>query len=206
MAVATLEENVDRVSEAPCVRIEERGGAAVVYYDDGGRTVNLGPMEEDVVAQVTEAGYDFWAPGPAVSPTKRMETWKQAVRAQRRSGSAEDCDDWLAQELRQLRDQRARWATRDVRPAFNRERFDALLRENGVSFDGRWATMPERGGRGWEGRYRMCGRKKLERRILRTGYLLMDGVRVPAPRGWLERMAAVHKRVRPCYEEDPECT
>lgn len=204
MSVATLDENLDRASRAPCVRLEARDDALVVYYDDGGRTACLGPMGDDVVAQVTDAGYDFWAPGPEVSPTKRMAAWKELVRANRAGQGAEDCDDWLAQELRELKDARARWSPRDSRGSFNRERFDELLKANGVSFEGRWATMPERGGRGWEGRYRMCGRKKLERAVLRSGYLLKDGEKVPAPRGWLERMAKVHRRVRPCYEEEPQ--
>ena len=96
-------------------------------------------------------------------------------------GNPNHCGDWLAAELDGL------FTGSDGK--FDHEAFTACLRANSVDFSGKWADLPISGQNGWVGRYRMNGRQKLERVVLATGKLFVDGIVEFAPVYWLTEKA-----------------
>jgi len=112
----------------------------------------------------------------------------------------DDCGDWLAEQLRDLRMGGTDWRGRDL-TGFALDEFNAVLRENRVSFVGKWTELPSSGQKGWQGRYRMCARHKLEVLVLHRGYLLMKGEKRFAPKDWLKKIACRNPRVRPCWSK-----
>lgn len=96
-------------------------------------------------------------------------------------GNPNHCGDWLAQELDGVFTGEGN--------KFDIVAFTKCLQDNGVEFSGKWAELPNSGQKGWQGRYRMNGRQKLERQVLSTGKLVIDGEAELAPVDWLTWMA-----------------
>lgn len=115
------------------------------------------------------------------------DTYKQRY-AER--GDRNTCGDWLAQTLK---DQFV--VLEDGKPRFDEPKYTEMLKANGVEIKGKWSELPASGQKGWEGRYRMNGRQKLEIRVLiNDGVLTMHGKKYEAPDSWLSEM----------YEKHPE--
>lgn len=107
-------------------------------------------------------------------------------------GNPNHCGDWLAKKLD---------GAFDTDLGFDHALFAEFLELNGVDMTGKWASLPETGQRGWQGRYRMNGRQKLEVIVARVGYFLIkidDEVRqYDAPKAYLETLAEKHPKVQP---------
>ena len=101
----------------------------------------------------------------------------------RERGNPRHCGDWLAKTLDGVFDNGG---------SFDADAYAEFLRANGVEMVGKWAALPASDQPGWKGRFRMNGRQKLQRRVLKTGVLLriIDGktVEEEAPIDWLLHM------------------
>jgi hypothetical protein len=108
----------------------------------------------------------------------------KALYAER--GNRNHCGDWLALFLEGF--------SKDG--TFNYSAFDDLLNANGVDKTGKWASLFMSGAKGWQGRYRMNGRQKLEQQIAETGKLVWGGENIKIPRAALATMKEKFKRSR----------
>lgn len=124
------------------------------------------------------------------------EHYKQLYKER---GNPNHCGDWLAKWLD------GRFLTAgDKKQMFNADAFEMFLRENGVDMDGKWASLPQSGQKGWEGRYRMNGRQKLEKRIAHTGKLVRHGEEIKVPKTVLKELAEKHPAPKPKKVEKTE--
>lgn len=99
-------------------------------------------------------------------------------------GNRNHCGDWLAAFLNgKFEDEEGKLMT---------DAFTAFLAENGVTFEGKWASLPDSGQRGWQGRYRMNGRQKLERQIIANNGLTYMGKKVKVPADFMAHLNARH--------------
>lgn len=104
-------------------------------------------------------------------------------------GNPNHCGDWIALQLE------GQFVTSDPetgRPVFDHEAFAAMLIENGVDMSGKWADLPNSGTRGWQGRYRMNGRQKLEVVVAKRGTLLLNGEELVVPKDVLAELRKRH--------------
>ena len=90
-------------------------------------------------------------------------------------GKPENCGDWLAIKLDEICGRPSTDTRGRKRRILDLSRFDEILDANGVERTGKWAKLPISGQKGWQGRYRMNGRQKLEVIVAKKGFL-----RVPA--------------------------
>ena len=100
-------------------------------------------------------------------------------------GDRDSCGDWLSDELH------GDFKTKHGR--FDPDKFIEFLTLNGVDCDegDRWMKGPIEKKRGWQGRFRMSGRVKLERALLERGFIRhLDGSSKVVPREFLEGLAA----------------
>lgn len=112
--------------------------------------------------------------------------YKNEYRAR---GDASNCGDWLAVLMKD------RFVTKTGTDIEALTHFFVI---NGVPMTGKWAGLPNSGQRGWQGRYRMNGRQKLEIIVLRRGTLfLTEDHQIAADEGFLAAMAAKHPDVLP---------
>jgi hypothetical protein len=82
------------------------------------------------------------------------------------SGDASSCGDWLAV---------ARHEQCHGEDGFDIEKFERVLRDNGVAWD------LDRDKHGWVGRFRMNGRQKLAALARKQGFVVIGGEKVRAP-------------------------
>ena len=116
-----------------------------------------------------------------VVPQKYKERYKA-------EGHPDNCGDWLAQFLD------GKFDTKNEKgvATFDWTKFATFLTENGVDLTGKWAKLPESGQRGWQGRYRMNGRQKLEKAIAANGKLVMNGDEVKMTKVFLKSLQSKH--------------
>lgn len=95
----------------------------------------------------------------------------------RERGNENHCGDWLARYLDRKFDTEV-----DGKVVFDVDSFTDFLAANDVDMTGKWAHLVHSNSRGWQGRYRMNGRQKLELVVAIRGSII-DGdetVEVPA--------------------------
>jgi len=109
-------------------------------------------------------------------------------------GDVNNCGDWLAKLLKDnfLDDEGKKKAV------FQMDDFITCLKENDVAVAGRWA---ENRNKGWEGRFRMNGRQKLESVVARDGGMKIDGEFHRAPNTFIKEMRARHPEATNTEEE-----
>lgn len=109
-------------------------------------------------------------------------------------GNPNNCGDWLAITLEEQC---------KTKEGIDVDRFTDILNLNGVPMTGKWAALPTSGQRGWQGRYRMNGRQKLEVIVATRGSLfLAEDHKIAADRDWLEAMLAKHPAIEPEWADD----
>lgn len=138
-----------------------------------------------------EVGYD----PDKNRPCAPLEKYKN-VYAER--GNRDHCGDWLATFLKSRKD------LVDADGAFDVVAFEALLKENGVDMDGKWAKClhdENYRSHGWKGRFRMHGRQKLELIVARVGHVVINGDTFDAPIEALEALLEKHPNVEAEWEE-----
>lgn len=119
------------------------------------------------------------APAGSVVP----DTYREAYKAQENT-SGQSNGDWLAVWLE---GQTAKIEGFDV------DAFQAILDTNEVDNNGKWASLPASGQRGWVGRWRMNGRQQLEKTIAVSGRLWdANGQQVEVPADFVEHMRGKH--------------
>ena len=107
-------------------------------------------------------------------------------------GNPDNCGD----ELAQLLDGMFVTQKGEDPEAFDWQVFESFLVLNGVDISGKWATLPSTGGRGWQGRYRMNGRQKLEQVIAERGtVILLDKREIKMSAETIETFRERHSRV-----------
>lgn len=115
----------------------------------------------------------------SVVPAKYRDEYRLASTTGRSNG------DWLAEQLA--------GDTLDGKGNLQLEDFRAVLANNSVDQTGKWARLPESGGRGWQGRFRMNGRQVLEKQVVKSGvYFGPTGIEHKPSDEWLADMAAKH--------------
>lgn len=115
----------------------------------------------------------------SVVPAKYRDEYRLASTTGRSNG------DWLAEQLAS--------DTLDGKGNLQLEDFRAVLANNGVDQTGKWARLPESGGRGWQGRFRMNGRQVLEKLVVKTrAYVDSTGKTLTPSDEWLADMESKH--------------
>ena len=109
-------------------------------------------------------------------------------------GHPEHCGDWLAYQLEGAFATSITNAKGKAITGFDTEAFSACLTDNGIELVGKWAALPESGQSGWQGRYRMNGRQKLERQVASCGELVLHGATIAVPEDALEVLRAKHPK------------
>lgn len=105
------------------------------------------------------------------------------------AGSGVNCGDWLAKQIDSYCGQSRTDAKSRKRRGVDFDKFDAMLLENGVVAIGKWTEGRKFNRHGWQGRYRMHGRQKLEAQVIANRRLwLPDGGFVEPPESWLNRV------------------
>lgn len=122
---------------------------------------------------------------PRVSGSVVPESYRAKYRAESSTGRSNG--DWLAEQLAN--------DTLDAKGNLQLEDFRAVLSNNGVDQTGKWARLPESGGRGWQGRFRMNGRQVLEKLVTKAAvYIDPVGAKHTPSEEWLETMQAKHAK------------
>lgn len=107
-------------------------------------------------------------------------------------GDVNNCGDWLAITLKE-----AFLTNEGKKTAFDMDGFIHCLKDNGVKVEGRWADNRNPG---WQGRFRMNGRQKLEIVISANEVLVLNGKKIKPPKAFVTEMQAKH----PIEEEADE--
>lgn len=122
---------------------------------------------------------------PRASGSVVPESYRAKYRLESTTGRSNG--DWLAEQLAN--------DTLDGKGNLQLEDFRAVLSNNGVDQTGKWARLPESGGRGWQGRFRMNGRQVLEKLVTKAAiYVDPIGARHTPSAEWLETMQTKHAK------------
>ena len=105
---------------------------------------------------------------------------QQAKPRYRERGDVNNCGDWLAKTLKEKF---------HVGGKFDIESFTACLAENGVDLTQPFACSEAPG---WQGRFRMNGRQKLEAVVAKNTKLLVRGQQCQAPRDFVVELRKKH--------------
>lgn len=121
-------------------------------------------------------------------------------QAYRERGNAAHCSDWLASTLE--------GEFQNEEGLFDHKLFEACLLQNGVELTGKWADLPTSGQKGWQGRYRMNGRQKLELEVADAGTLKLRELTITPDPEWLKEMRTKHHKTldKRAALRDPEVT
>lgn len=94
----------------------------------------------------------------------------------RERGNENHCGDWLAHYLD------GKFATEvEGKTVFDVDAFTDFLASNDVDMTGKWAGLVHSNSRGWQGRYRMNGRQKLEMVVAIRGNIINGNETVEVP-------------------------
>ncbi len=173
----------------------EEAGATFGGWDDG-----VIPSIAEVLDAAIEAGHDpeagaedDSAPVVVVAPL-----YKQRYAD---GGHPEHCGDWLAYQLEGAFAIAGTSPTGKKTEAFDTDAFSSCLTDNGIELVGKWAALPTSGQPGWQGRYRMNGRQKLERQVASCGELVLHGATIEVPADALDVLRAKHPKAHVPAEE-----
>lgn len=179
--------------EYPVLSLERSGDNWCVTSTDGGIVYSVSgevPSLLDVLEAAREEGIDPEAEfeeedeqSGVVVAQKYKEKWAE-------EGHPNHCGDWLAEKLEGEFE-----TVEDGRIVFDWRAFAAMLEENGVEMVGKWADLPHSGQKGWQGRYRMNGRQKLERILLDTKVLKIRGNEHRLPNVYVSYLRERHPEV-----------
>ncbi len=107
-------------------------------------------------------------------------------------GNRNHCGDWLSLQLEgQFQNKGGQ---------FNEPDFTQFLIDNGVELVGKWSDLPTSGQRSWEGRYRMNGRQKLERVLVQTGVLHLNGAKIKVDLQWAKKLSKKFTEIIPFWD------
>ena len=190
-------------AEYPAIRLHQtEDGLALIGKPDEdpitGWPDGVVPDLADVLDAAIETGIDpeEGADNEAEAGTVVVATlYKQRYAA---GGHPEHCGDWLAYQLEGAFSIAS--ATPKGNPTFDTETFTTCLTDNGIELVGKWAALPLSGQPGWQGRYRMNGRQKLERQVASCGELVLHGETIPVPAEALDVLRAKHPKA---YQPEP---
>jgi hypothetical protein len=122
---------------------------------------------------------------PRVSGSVVPEVYRAKYRTESSTGRSNG--DWLAEQLAM--------DTLNGDQTLMLDDFRAVLLNNGIAMTGKWAMLPETGGRGWQGRYRMNGRQVLEKQVTKAGvYYDTTGTAHTPSEEWLTTMRTKHAK------------
>ena len=190
--------------EYPALRLQmtEEGTFLVVHTDEAGEETTIWEDTElPTLAFVLEfcenneldpeIGFDEAEEEEKKARVVVADHYKKEYAAR---GNPNNCGDWLALTLEEQC---------KTKEGIDIARFTDILNLNGVPMVGKWAELPTSGQRGWQGRYRMNGRQKLEVIVATRGTLfLAEDYKVAADRDWLEAMLAKHPAINPEWGDD----
>jgi hypothetical protein len=172
-------------SEYPALSLSQDGDDFVVTANDEDQEVYRGDSVPEL-ADVLEAA-EAMDINPETGESEEEEhdlgsvvalTYKKKYRE---AGHPDNCGDWLAETLDGV--------FLNGEGVFDDEAFTQFLKDNGVVFEGKWASLPTSGQKGWKGRYRMNGRQRLERRLAVAGALVLGGKKIKLPDGFAKYLA-----------------
>lgn len=110
---------------------------------------------------------------------KALTKAKERYRA---NGDVNSCGDWLAKTLKEN--------FQDEEGVFDVAAFTKCCKQNGLDVTEKWATNRSVG---WQGRFRMNGRQKLEIVLARQGFITIDGQKVKPTGTFLKAMEKRHE-------------
>lgn len=102
-------------------------------------------------------------------------------------GNENHCGDWLAEYLDGMFQVEVDGKTR-----FDAEAFADFLADNGVELTGKWAALLGSTQAGWQGRFRMNGRQKLEVAVAIRGTVIHGNSEVDVPKKALKELRDKH--------------
>lgn len=147
------------------------------------------PELADIIDACAEQEIDPTSSGDDEEEKFSGSVVKEAYRVLYRevSSNGQNCGDWLAERM--VDD------TTGADGHLNIDDLTALFEKNGLNLNEKWALGRFTQTRGWQGRYRMSGRIKLECLVtLNKMYVDPTGHQVLPPAGWLENMEAKHAK------------
>lgn len=165
----------------------------VVYTDEDGMDNSLTetpkvPDLADILDACTEEGIDPEEGADEEEDRARVVVPQRYKDEYAARGNPAHCGDWLAIWLEEQ--------CHDADGRLDVEAFRSILTQNGVEQTGKWATLPESRQKGWQGRYRMNGRQKLEIVVAREGVVIaLNGVAVKPDLEALEAMLDRHPSI-----------
>lgn len=174
---------------------EDAYNSVVVQYRPTGDFLDIGELEEGVP---TLADILDLANGQGMDPSAEVEgdepeeeaTSGDIIKAKYKAlykerGNPDNCGDWLAEQLD------GQFTTEN---GFDHDAFVLMLQQNGVPYEGKWATLPVSGQRGWAGRFRMTGRLILEKYIALNGVLRFFSKEIEIPAEVLTGLRSKHAK------------
>lgn len=188
--------------EYPAIEITNDGEAQV----DGDTFYTIDPDAklEDTIAELLEAAAEL-----DTGEVEDEEGSGKVVVAQRYKdeyrarGDASGCGDWLFQQLKRYTTHTTKTGAKGgdiIVHEFDDTAFTDMLSANGVVIEGKFAALRDDQAKGWQGRYKMNGRQKLEIPVLQTGVLVLeDGETIKMPRD--EREELGRKKHKALWEE-----
>lgn len=184
-------------AEYPAVRLSFVTGNEIVALCDGAEadldvdaTAKPQAIFDAAIEALQEMDVDLeGGEEPEDEPTGGITVLQKYKKIYGERGDATHCGDWLAQWMKGRFDIKG-----DKITTFDHVAFARFLSENGVDLSGKWAGLPNSGQRGWQGRYRMNGRQRLEVQIAITGKMVFDGAKVKVDPAFLEDMRTKHAK------------
>lgn len=185
---------VDRQSQEQDRELEEAG--LVVNQETGEVTMPEGwtpPADQEAGDDGDDDGDGEPAPRTVVKP-HYQRLYKEA------STSGRSCGDWLAEEIDGMF-LAGGPSKKDM--YFDYDAFASFLVVNEVQLTGKWAEIRVTRTPGWQGRFRMNGRLKLEQEILRRDGILLfppvgtdeEPIREQADEGWLATIRRKYPKI-----------
>jgi len=163
------------------------------------------PSLQDCLDAAIEAGVDpesndaddaEQASGGTVVSQRYRDMYKER-------GNPDHCGDWLATQL-----DGAFHHSIDGQLRFDVDAFIEFLRNNAVDMTGRWAQLPTANTPGWQGRFRMNGRQRLEKVVAHRGTIwLPSSGWTDVPEDELQRLRKKHpepKKNRKAQTQDAQ--
>lgn len=124
---------------------------------------------------------------------RALELAKERYKAK---GDVSNCGDWLAVALKDAYIEKVKG-----KKVFDLDGFTKCCKDNGLDVTEKWATNRSPG---WQGRFRMNGRQKLEIVLARNGHVVIKGKKEKPTGVFLKAMVKKHPEHEEIEENDED--
>jgi len=176
------------------MRIELDGRKFRVVTKDG-QSLSSGATVKDAISEMPDVDYSDIADAEESAEREfpSLEALQKAKVKYKARGDINNCGDWLALVLKEEFLEEVE-SDEGQKTEFDVDGFTSCLVANGVPVMRGKSYLPfaNRRSRGWQGRFRMNGRQKLEVVVAEKGFVKIGSHRVKAPRAALTVLRQKH--------------